>query len=60
MVSIKNYFIEKSMLNNLFKKISFTSKNHKKPWENGNMFNIKNKILPNMLIVKKNAIIRII
>ena len=60
MVSIKVYFIEKSMLNNLFKKISFTSKNPKKPGENGNMFNIKNKILPNMLIVKKNAIIRII
>ena len=47
------------MLNNLFKKISFTSKNPKKPGENGNMFNIKNKILPNMLILK-NAIIRII
>ena len=47
------------MLNNLLKNISFKSKNPKKPGENGNMFNIKNKILPNMLILK-NTIIGII
>ena len=52
MISIKVYFIEKNILNNLFKKITFASKNPKKPGENGNMFNIKNKILPYMQILR--------
>ena len=49
----KNFvFLKNSMLNNLFKIISFASKNPKNTGENGNMFSIKNKILPNMQILR--------